>query len=105
MNLNSREADLEESIFSRDTRSAPVGWLFAILVVLVFSGWLVATQTNLFNGQPNTLNTDANWPGVAGDATLKVDRAYFTWRNTKAELTKYLTELTQTEVAEYLARR
>jgi starch synthase (maltosyl-transferring) len=26
---------------------------------------------------------------------------YFTWRNTKNELTEYLTELTQTEVAEY----
>ena len=27
---------------------------------------------------------------------------YFTWRNTKAELTEYLTELTQTPVCEYL---
>lgn len=27
---------------------------------------------------------------------------YFTWRNTKAELTEYLTELTQTECREYL---
>ena len=27
---------------------------------------------------------------------------YFTWRNTKAELTEYFTELTQTEVREYL---
>jgi starch synthase (maltosyl-transferring) len=27
---------------------------------------------------------------------------YFTWRNTKEELTAYLTELTQTEVAEYM---
>jgi starch synthase (maltosyl-transferring) len=27
---------------------------------------------------------------------------YFTWRNTKAELTEYLTELTTTEVREYL---
>jgi starch synthase (maltosyl-transferring) len=27
---------------------------------------------------------------------------YFTWRNTKPELTEYLTELTQTEVREYL---
>ena len=27
---------------------------------------------------------------------------YFTWRNSKAELTEYLTELTQTEVREYL---
>lgn len=28
--------------------------------------------------------------------------SYFTWRNTKQELTEYLTELTQTEVTEYL---
>jgi starch synthase (maltosyl-transferring) len=27
---------------------------------------------------------------------------YFTWRNTKAELTEYMTELTKTEVAEYM---
>ena len=28
--------------------------------------------------------------------------SYFTWRNTKAELTEYFTELTQTEVAEFM---
>ncbi|MCP3053657.1 alpha-1,4-glucan--maltose-1-phosphate maltosyltransferase [Aurantimonas marianensis] len=28
--------------------------------------------------------------------------SYFTWRNAKAELTEYLTELTQTEAAEYM---
>lgn len=28
--------------------------------------------------------------------------SYFTWRNTKAELTEYFTELTRTDVAEYL---
>lgn len=28
--------------------------------------------------------------------------SYFTWRNTKAELTEYFTELTRTEVAEYM---
>jgi starch synthase (maltosyl-transferring) len=27
---------------------------------------------------------------------------YFTWRNTKADLTEYMTELTQTEVSEYM---
>ena len=27
---------------------------------------------------------------------------YFTWRNTKAELTEYMTELTETDVAEYM---
>src|SRR4029450_2946009 len=28
--------------------------------------------------------------------------SYFTWRNTKSELTEYFTELTQTDVREYL---
>jgi hypothetical protein len=45
----------------------------------MYKPWGASTQTGVFNGQPNTLNTDANWPGVPGDATLKVDRAYFTW--------------------------
>jgi hypothetical protein len=45
----------------------------------MYKPWGASTQTNVFNGQANTLNTDANWPGVPGDATLKVDRAYFTW--------------------------
>lgn len=47
----------------------------------MYKPWGASTQTLMFNGQPNTLNTDANWPGVPGDATLKVDRAYFTWNN------------------------
>jgi hypothetical protein len=47
----------------------------------MYKPWGASTQTVMFNGQPNTLNTDANWPGVPGDATLKVDRAYFTWNN------------------------
>jgi hypothetical protein len=47
----------------------------------MYKPWGASTQTGVFNGQANTLNTDANWPGVAGDATLKVDRAYFTWKN------------------------
>jgi len=47
----------------------------------MYKPWGASTQTGVFNGQPNTLNTDVNWPGVAGDATLKVDRAYFTWSN------------------------
>ncbi len=34
--------------------------------------------------------------------TFSQSYTYFTWRNTKAELTEYLTELTQTEVREYL---
>ncbi len=47
----------------------------------MYKPWGASTQTGVFNGQANNLNTDANWPGVAGDATLKVDRAYFTWKN------------------------
>ena len=47
----------------------------------MYKPWGASTQTGMFNGQANTLNTDANWPGVPGDATLKVDRAYFTWNN------------------------
>jgi len=46
----------------------------------MFKPWGASTQTGVFNGQANTLNTDANWPGTPGDATLKVDRAYFTWK-------------------------
>ena len=47
----------------------------------MYKPWGASTQTGVFNGQANTLNTDAAWPGVAGDATLRVDRAYFTWKN------------------------
>ncbi len=47
----------------------------------MYKPWGASTQTSVFNGQANTLNTDANWPGVPGDATLKVDRAYFTWKH------------------------
>lgn len=45
----------------------------------MYKPWGASTQTGMFNGQANTLNTDANWPGVPGDATLKVDAAYFSW--------------------------
>jgi len=47
----------------------------------MYKPWGASTQTGLFNGQSNTLNTDANWPGVPGDATLKVDAAYFSWHD------------------------
>ena len=47
----------------------------------MYKPWGASTQTVMFNGQSSTLNTDANWPGVPGDATLKVDRAYFTWNH------------------------
>jgi hypothetical protein len=46
----------------------------------MYKPWGASTQTGVFNGLANTLNTDANWPGTAGDATLKVERAYFTWK-------------------------
>ncbi|MCP4572048.1 MAG: DUF3373 domain-containing protein [bacterium] len=46
----------------------------------MYKPWGASTQTGVFNGQANTLNTDANWPGTPGDATLKLDRAYFTWK-------------------------
>ncbi len=45
----------------------------------MYKPWGASTQTGMFNGQANTLNTDANWPGVPGDSTLKVERAYFSW--------------------------
>ena len=34
----------------------------------MYKPWGASTQTGMFNGQANTLNTDANWPGVAGEA-------------------------------------
>jgi len=55
----------------------------------MYKPWGASTQTGVFNGQANTLNTDVNWPGTPGDATLKVDRAYFTWKNI-AEVPLYL---------------
>ncbi len=45
----------------------------------MYKPWGASTQTGLFNGQANSMNTDVSWPGVPGDATLKVDRAYFSW--------------------------
>jgi starch synthase (maltosyl-transferring) len=38
---------------------------------------------------------------VLAKAGFTQSYTYFTWRNTKAELTEYLTELTQTDMAEY----
>jgi len=46
----------------------------------MYKPWGASTQTGVFNGQANTLNSDVNWNGVGGDATVKVDRAYFTWK-------------------------
>jgi hypothetical protein len=47
----------------------------------MYKPWGSSTQVGLFNGQPSAMSVDANWPGVPGDATLKVDRAYFNWNN------------------------
>jgi hypothetical protein len=55
----------------------------------MYKPWGASTQTGIFNGQANTMNTDVAWPGVPGDATLKVDRAYFTWKNI-ADIPLYL---------------
>ncbi len=47
----------------------------------MYKPWGASTQTGVFNGQPNSMNTDANWPGTPGDATLKVERAFFSWNH------------------------
>ncbi len=47
----------------------------------MYKPWGASTQVGVFNGQANTLAMDANSPGVPGDETLKVERAYFTWRD------------------------
>ncbi|MBU2500540.1 DUF3373 domain-containing protein [bacterium] len=47
----------------------------------MYKPWGASTQVGMFNGQANTLAMDANSPGVPGDETLKVERAYFTWRD------------------------
>lgn len=45
----------------------------------MYKPWGASTQVGMFNGQANTLAMDANEPGVPGDTTLKVERAYFNW--------------------------
>ncbi len=47
----------------------------------MYKPWGASTQVGMFNGQANTLAMDANEPGVPGDTTLKVERAYFNWNN------------------------
>lgn len=47
----------------------------------MYKPWGASTQTSVFNGQAGSLNTDANWPGVPGDANLYVERAFFSWNN------------------------
>jgi len=68
----SREADLEESIFARDTRSTPIGWLLAVLVVVIFAGWLLATQTNVFKGSSESKKAKAK-PQITGNVVVRVN--------------------------------
>jgi hypothetical protein len=46
----------------------------------MYKPWGSSTQVGVFNGQANTMAMDANSPGVPGSETLKVERAYFTWK-------------------------
>ncbi|MCP4293707.1 MAG: DUF3373 domain-containing protein [bacterium] len=47
----------------------------------MYKPWGASTQVGVFNGQANTMAMDANSPGVPGGETLKVERAYFSWKN------------------------
>src|SRR5205823_6551987 len=38
-----------------------------------------STGVQVFNGQPNTLNSDGSTAGVPNSDQLRVDRAYFSW--------------------------
>ncbi len=67
----SREADLEESIFSRGSRAAPVGWMLAILAAVVFVGWLVATQTSLFKASDKSKASKAK-PQYTGNVVVRL---------------------------------
>ncbi len=67
----SREADLEESIFAHSGKSAPVGWLLAVVVAVLFSGWLLATQTNVFKGKGPSKKAGAK-PQVTGQVVVRV---------------------------------
>ena len=40
-----------------------------------------STGVQVFNGQPNTLNTDGTTTGVPNSDQLRVERAYFSWNN------------------------
>ena len=47
----------------------------------MYKPWGASTQVGVFNGQANTMALDASSPGVPGGETLKVERAYFTWKD------------------------
>ncbi len=46
----------------------------------MYKPWGASTQVGVFNGQANTMAMDVSSPGVPGGETLKVERAYFTWK-------------------------
>ena len=47
----------------------------------MYKPWGASTQVGMFNGQPNTMALDANSPGVPGGETVRVERAYFSWKH------------------------
>jgi len=46
----------------------------------MYKPWGASTDVGMFNGQANTMAMDVSSPGVPGGETLKVERAYFTWK-------------------------
>ncbi len=46
----------------------------------MYKPWGASTGIGVFNGQANTMAMDVSSPGVPGSETLKVERAYFTWK-------------------------
>ena len=47
----------------------------------MYKPWGASTQVPIFNGQPNTIAFDVNSPGVPSSEQVRVERAYFSWRN------------------------
>ena len=55
----------------------------------MYKPWGATTAVPVFNGQANTLYTDAATPGVPSSEYLRVERAYFSWHDI-ADLPLYL---------------
>jgi len=47
----------------------------------MYKPWGASTYVPVFNGQANTMAMDAGEVGVPSSTTLKVERAYFNWKN------------------------
>ncbi|MGQ9751978.1 MAG: DUF3373 family protein [Thermoanaerobaculaceae bacterium] len=47
----------------------------------MYKTWGDSTAVQVFNGQANTFNIDGNTVGVPNSDILRVERAYFTWKN------------------------